>query len=1059
MTPALGTLDQHEALRIYYLGITEHLRSTSYNLQRRHEKLRNQIADDHNLLHAISLCMAQVTSSLEQRKALFCESERVLDELDQIRVAASSALESLSERFSKEDKRNVEYLPCLETLEMVTKLERLPLPVSTFLDKSKGLYKTMQIRVMEIQNELKQDLTEAQQAHRQQSEMEEKVRTCLQLLSPVQEKLAQSESPRMTEVTSLRQIVAPLSKEEDSVLVRPLPSQSAWQVNNENSYVDEEDLLDQVIYAGDPDLFHQYQLTCRYFTSPPAIFAGLVARFYLVPSSPAPIASLKQYRALVLQFLLSWVKDFYWPDFGVDLNLEEFLRGAATLPGLDASCNVIKQALHSGAEAQKQPRPSLWRRDLALPSNPLKLMELKAKDFAKQFAIYSYHMYSQVKPTELVGQHWGSRQADRMEHCPNLVRYSDHYNQTLQWCCQKILEGETELERSNVMSFFIHILLLSFQFNNFLAVFIITSALNSVAVYRLSRSWILVPEAQRRIFWVLTELTASSGRLYKEELKDVVPPAVPYLGTTLTDLTFIEDGNANRNSAGQVNFHFRCVKVHDTITKALQFQQPYSFSPQEAVLYQMHQSFTNCETMSDEAMYERSLALEKRSPSPFDDWKDDEGMRVYRELQTYRGVEVLRAFGSCVEEKRTSRLDRLSATTLPISMPARMRRRSRSLAGSGENDVIQPGTLSREGTDSNVIERPHSSEASLRELVTRMKLHETGLRQHHEHYRGRMRFYFHTQELLDWMTTYHPDTRYKILEIVQRLFDEGFIDGLDNAQASTLWTTDPTLKLKFHQEHDMQTSSRNLRSLLQPKLSQSSIAPTAQTDIKSIAAKMQDPEKGLRQMGDNGHFLSKDLLAWLVMNLNISRVEMLDVAQKLFDENYLEGVSDANAGSRWMGEPFLKIRFRVAPTYNFPPPNIPPTPPPRTGAVARQSTPPIITTAADKTDESSSSEGLGMDSSSTDPVVKQSQRNLVELCTRMKHPQSGLKVKTRKWMFRRFNNCFIAEQAVTWLAYHLELPSREQAVRVGLEMEAAGLIAHVTQDQEFQDKYLFFQFK
>lgn len=26
MSPGLGTLDQHEALRIYYLGITEHLR-------------------------------------------------------------------------------------------------------------------------------------------------------------------------------------------------------------------------------------------------------------------------------------------------------------------------------------------------------------------------------------------------------------------------------------------------------------------------------------------------------------------------------------------------------------------------------------------------------------------------------------------------------------------------------------------------------------------------------------------------------------------------------------------------------------------------------------------------------------------------------------------------------------------------------------------------------------------------------------------------------------------------------------------------------------------------
>ena len=1022
------------------------------------------------MIHAISLCMSQVTTTLEQRKELFRESERMLDQLDQIRVVVSQSLQSLSERFSKEDKRNVEYLPCLETLEMVTKIERLPFPVPTFLQKSKSLFKTMQIRVMEIQNDLKQDWSEAQQAHQTQSEMEDKVRQCLQLLSPVKEQLVQAVSPRMAEVTSLRQVVAPLTKEEESVLARPLPTQSAFQVDQDHSYIHEDDLLDRVIYTGDPDLFHQYQLTCRYFTSPSAVFAGLVARFYLVPSSPTPIASLKQYRALVLQFLLSWVKDFYWPDFCGKLNLDEFLRGAATLPGLDASCNVIKQALKNGEEAQKQAPPSLWRHDLALPSNPLKLMEIRAKDFAKQFAIYCYHMYSRVKSTELVGQHWGSRQTDRMEHCPNLIRYSDHYNQTLQWCCQKILEGETVVERSNIMSFFIHILLLSYQFNNFLAVFIITSALNSVAVYRLSQSWSLVPEAQRRILWVLTELTATSARLYKEELKEIVPPAVPYLGTTLTDLTFIEDGNANRNGAGQVNFHFRCVKVHETISKALQFQkQPYSFSAQEAVLYQMHQSFSTCQPMSDEAMYDRSLALEKRSPSPFDEWKDDEGMRVYRELQTYRSVEILRAFGSCVEEKRTSRLDRLSQTTLPIANPMSRMRRRRSLGGtSSENDVIQAATatppLSREGTETRVIERPHGSEASLRELVTRMKLHETGLRQHHEHYRGRMRFYFHTQELLDWMTTYHPDTRYKILEIVQRLFDEGFIEGLDHAQAATLWTTDPSLRLKFHQEHDMQTSSRNLRSLLQPKVSQSKI-PAAKPDlnIKQIASQMQsDPEKGL-QMAEGGYFLAKDLLAWLVMNMKISRVQMLDVAQKLFDEKYLEGVSDANAGSRWMEDPFLKIRFRSAstPAFNFPPPIITGGTPTRTPSIPtisiRQSAPPILVVAGDKGEESSSSECVGTDSSSTDPVVR-SGRNLAELCTRMKHPQSGLKIKSRKWMFRRYANCFIAEQAVTWLAYHLELPSREEAVRVALELEAAGLITHVTPDQEFQDKYLFYTF-
>lgn len=79
------------------------------------------------------------------------------------------------------------------------------------------------------------------------------------------------------------------------------------------------------------------------------------------------------------------------------------------------------------------------------------------------------------------------------------------------------------------------------------------------------------------------------------------------------------------------------------------------------------------------------------------------------------------------------------------------------------------------------------------------------------------------------------------------------------------------------------------------------------------------------------------------------------------------------------------------------------------------------------------------------------------LVSKMKHPQSGVKIKNRKWLLKKFPNCFVGEQAVTWFCHYLDV-DREGAVKIGLQLQEQNLLRHVTNDHPFQDKYLFFTF-
>ena len=101
-----------------------------------------------------------------------------------------------------------------------------------------------------------------------------------------------------------------------------------------------------------------------------------------------------------------------------------------------------------------------------------------------------------------------------------------------------------------------------------------------------------------------------SYRAYREILHHCDPPTIPYLGTYLTDLTFIEDGNQN-NDGALINVDKR-YKVAAVIGEIQQYQRIgyKSLQPNPVMQYYLR----HLETVDEEEAYRISLKVEPRKP-------------------------------------------------------------------------------------------------------------------------------------------------------------------------------------------------------------------------------------------------------------------------------------------------------------------------------------------------------------------------------------------------------------------------------------------------------------
>eukprot|EP01105_Mastigella_eilhardi_P023142 TRINITY_DN578_c1_g1_i2.p1 TRINITY_DN578_c1_g1~~TRINITY_DN578_c1_g1_i2.p1 ORF type:complete len:1043 (+),score=289.28 TRINITY_DN578_c1_g1_i2:1118-4246(+) len=239
---------------------------------------------------------------------------------------------------------------------------------------------------------------------------------------------------------------------------------------------------------------------------------------------------------------------------------------------------------------------------------------LPTREIARQMTLMEQCMFQAIKPWELIGLSWTKKDKSL---APNIHAMTSFFNKMSSWVMVEVCALPDFSCRVRRLEQFIELAGHLEALHNFNGVLEIVSGLQRSPVFRLKRSFAALSQWHTQQFELLKEL-ASNQKNYqtlRQRLHNVQPPCIPYPGTYLTDLTFVEEGN--KTFIGDCINFAKCRLLAQVIMEIQQYQQaPYNLS----LLQPLQQWLQSRGTDTDEnALYNQSLVFEPKEVSATDD--------------------------------------------------------------------------------------------------------------------------------------------------------------------------------------------------------------------------------------------------------------------------------------------------------------------------------------------------------------------------------------------------------------------------------------------------------
>ena len=142
----------------------------------------------------------------------------------------------------------------------------------------------------------------------------------------------------------------------------------------------------------------------------------------------------------------------------------------------------------------------------------------------------------------------------------------------------------------------------------------ILAAINSAPIHRLGRTFELLSSRILNTFESIRETMSTSlnFKVYRDIIRSLSQPAVPFLGLVLTDLSFIEEGNADYIFTPKQLINFsKHTKTAQTINEFTKFQlSPFAITHVEEI--QLFLNIRIKEYTNDNELYDLSVSIEPR---------------------------------------------------------------------------------------------------------------------------------------------------------------------------------------------------------------------------------------------------------------------------------------------------------------------------------------------------------------------------------------------------------------------------------------------------------------
>ncbi|KAH0556731.1 hypothetical protein GP486_005479 [Trichoglossum hirsutum] len=250
------------------------------------------------------------------------------------------------------------------------------------------------------------------------------------------------------------------------------------------------------------------------------------------------------------------------------------------------------------------------------------ILDFDPLELARQFTLKESRIFCSILPDELLATEWMKKSGSI---AINVRAMSTLSTDLATLVADTILHPEDAKKRASIIKQWVKISNKCLELNNYDSLMAIICSLNSSTILRLKRTWDMVSQKTKTTLNNLRSIVDVSRNyaVLRQRLQNHVPPCLPFVGTYLTDLTFVDVGNqATRQLSGDtagggvsvINFdkHMKTAKI---IGELQRFQIPYRLTEvpelQEWIQAQIVR-VRSSDSSSVQEYYRRSLLLEPR---------------------------------------------------------------------------------------------------------------------------------------------------------------------------------------------------------------------------------------------------------------------------------------------------------------------------------------------------------------------------------------------------------------------------------------------------------------
>jgi hypothetical protein len=367
----------------------------------------------------------------------------------------------------------------------------------------------------------------------------------------------------------------------------------------------------------DEDYLKTFLYTYNAYTTPSLLLEQIVLKFLKPCNDKDTELVLKEW---LLNVLAKWV-DLYPYDFLTNHKLRNslmvFLTKDVPKSGIE---NLVHTANNIAALLNEKLNPSRDTKQMRTALIPIvptlfdtgtfDFFDLDPIEVARQLTLIELRYFKEIHLKEFLEQAWNK--SDREIRAPNITKMTNHFNEMSMWTSSYIVRPKVPKQRSVLIMRFIDVAFECYKLKNFTTCMAIMAGLDNCAVFRLQNSWKLVPTSQLEKYEELKEFFSQTGNWenYRQCLKTLQPPCIPFLGLYLTDLTFVDEaGKANQvSNSNQIAF-YKYYKVAAILQQIAKFQQSeYNIIP----LPQIQDYLSNLVVMNPDTMYQISLLQEQK---------------------------------------------------------------------------------------------------------------------------------------------------------------------------------------------------------------------------------------------------------------------------------------------------------------------------------------------------------------------------------------------------------------------------------------------------------------